>query len=278
MAKNTITLGSIHEFCLELSYHNPHAFPPEKEPLSHIHTQCEIYFNLSGDVSFMVEGHTYPISSGNVIISRPLEYHHCIYHNTLEHEHFCLLFSCAENEDILDLFFHREKGQNNLIVLSKDKAHALKKHFEALLAAKKSDSADSYYHFFCILNILKHNTASDKENAAKTLPHPLQTVLAMIDERYAEPITVSMLAAAIFVSVNTLERYFKRYLLMSPSEYIKIRRLTVAVTLLQSRTPISSVALQCGFSDTSNFIAAFKRYFGTTPYQYMKNNVSNPEE
>ena len=96
MATNTITLGSIHEFSLELSYHNPHAFPPEKEPLSHIHTRCEIYFNLSGDVSFMVEGHTYPISSGNVIISRPLEYHHCIYHNTLEHEHFCLLFSCAE--------------------------------------------------------------------------------------------------------------------------------------------------------------------------------------
>ena len=48
---------------------------------SHIHNECEIYINLSGDVSFVVENKVYPIVPGSIIITRPGEYHHCVYHS-----------------------------------------------------------------------------------------------------------------------------------------------------------------------------------------------------
>ena len=85
---------------------------------AHIHKEGEIYFNLSGDVSFEVEDRRYPISRGSVIITRPYEYHHCIPHSNEPHEHFWISFSTEGNEDILKLFFDREKGKDNLILLN----------------------------------------------------------------------------------------------------------------------------------------------------------------
>jgi len=84
---------------------------------THIHKECEIYLNLSGNVCFEVENHLYPISRGSVIITRPYEYHHCIYRSNARHEHFWITFSAEESEDLFRLFFGREKGTNNLIIL-----------------------------------------------------------------------------------------------------------------------------------------------------------------
>ena len=81
---------------------------PEDYPVSHVHSQCEVYINLSGDVSFVVENSIYPISPGSVIITRPFEYHHCIYHKNVEHKHFWILFSSDGNEPLLDLFYNRQ--------------------------------------------------------------------------------------------------------------------------------------------------------------------------
>lgn len=273
--ENKINFNALQSFSLSVSYHDSHAFSSENEPSSHIHNQCEIYLNLSGDVSFIVDGHSYPISPGNVIITKPFEYHHCVYHSTLEHEHYCLQFSCDSNEDIYKLFFNRKKGQNNRIILLKEKVVSIRKHLDALLESNTGSSIDSYHHFFSILMILQNSSVSNEFENFEDIPQNLRTVLKLIDERYSTPLTVAKLASEIFVSVNTLERYFKKYMLISPSEYIKIKRLSAAVILMQKNTSTSEAAARCGFSDTSNFIATFKKHFGTTPYKYIRKNSSD---
>ena len=95
-------------------------------------------------------------------------------------------------------------------------------------------------------------------------------VLNMIAEQYATHITVASLAANVFVSMGTLERQFKKYLNISPTEYIKRKRLSEAMHLLNKGVSVSQAAYQCGFPDASNFIKVFKKNFGQTPYQYMK--------
>ncbi len=267
--KNTFNYSGMNPFALSITYLDSHDVSVETEPQSHTHTQCEIYMNLSGDVSFIVEGNIYRISRGNIIITRPSEYHHCIYHNTLEHEHFCMLFSCEGNEEILDFFFDRCKGEKNHIILPNDKINSMINHFNALLNSDGSGAIDDYYHFFKILNTIRNASTSEIE-IPETIPQNLRKVLQIIDEHFTDKLTVTDLAAQIFVSTNTLERYFKKFLYMSPSEYIKRKRLLNACILMQSREPISSVAFACGFSDTSAFISAFKQQFGMTPYKYIK--------
>ena len=108
---NIVNFDLLNPFQLSISYHNPHHFYIENEPPAHIHELFEIYLNLSGNVSFMVENHTYPISKGSLIITRPFEYHHCICHDNKENEHYCLQFSGNENKELLRPFFEREADE-----------------------------------------------------------------------------------------------------------------------------------------------------------------------
>ena len=43
---------------------------------AHIHDYCEVYFNVSGNVSFAVENKVYPVNTGDIIISKPNEIHY----------------------------------------------------------------------------------------------------------------------------------------------------------------------------------------------------------
>ena len=96
---NTITLPAQDSITFDIKYVD---MPPEaadKTNNSHVHPECEIYINLSGDVSFMVEKRIYPITPGSIIITRPYEYHHCIYHSDKPHRHFWILFSAPADND-----------------------------------------------------------------------------------------------------------------------------------------------------------------------------------
>lgn len=266
----SVEIPALNNFSLSISHNDPHGFSVEREPQLHIHEYFEIYFNLSGDVSFVVENNTYSVSRGTIIITRPFEYHHCIFHSTLEHDHYCLHFSCVGNKNFLTPFIEREKGKNNCITLSNEATTAMINHFEKLMKPSETSEIDLVCHFLRILQIIQDNNLSNDADIPKIIPENLAKVLDIINTSYQHPISVATLAADIYVSINTLERYFKRYLNLSPTEYIKRKRLSAALTLLKNNTPVSSVASQCGFSDTSNFIQVFKRSFGKTPYQYLK--------
>ena len=126
----------------------------------HIHTECEIYINLTGDVSFMVENKIYPVRSGSVIITKPCEYHHCIFHSNRSHGHLWVLFEASGNEKYFPLFFDRLPGENNLIELSemqKEKISAL--CFE--LIENGNNSTASLSCFFRIISILE-NAGTEK--------------------------------------------------------------------------------------------------------------------
>lgn len=70
----------------------------------HAHECCEIYVNVSGDVSFAVEDAIYPIGRGDVIITRPQEYHYCIHNTNAVHKHYRVIFWTQNNYDLLSIF------------------------------------------------------------------------------------------------------------------------------------------------------------------------------
>lgn len=79
---------AISPFSMQIAYVDIDSHSSLNQFEHHIHPECEIYLNLSGDVSFMVEDRIYPITAGSVIITRPHEYHHCIYHSDKRHRHY----------------------------------------------------------------------------------------------------------------------------------------------------------------------------------------------
>jgi len=254
-------------FTMTLNYVETDRSSPVNQFDSHVHPECEIYINLSGDVSFVVENQIYPIFPGNVIITRPYEYHHCVYHSDAEHKHFWILFSSNGNEALLGRFFDRKAGENNLLLLSPGHQQELISLCHGLI--KRTETYLSQYSGFVrIMELLDSADVSD--DALKTQPNALTQALDYMNQHFAEPISIRALADASYVSLHTLERYFHEAMGMTPSAYLKKKRLAYAAELLYKGRNVMETCQESGFSDYSTFIATFRQHYGMTPLQYRK--------
>ena len=231
----------------------------------HYHDNCEIYINISGDVSFRVEDKVYGIKSGDVIITKPYEKHHCIYHSICEHDHFCMNFSAVENSGILGIFFDRKQGEGNLIRLASHKIELLMAHCKALVS--DDDILSKHVAFYSILALLSKEKFSQ---TYKNMPADVKIAMDYIGENFASEITVKMLSALAHVTENTLTRHFNASIGMSPYEYIRNLRFSYSVALLEKGMSVTEAAVSSGFSDYSHFISAFKKRYGKTPLQLQK--------
>ena len=70
-------------------YRNENAAPKSAFPQPHSHDCYEIYINISGDVSFLVNDKLYAVQSGDLIVARPGEMHVSIVQSPCMYESFC---------------------------------------------------------------------------------------------------------------------------------------------------------------------------------------------
>lgn len=132
---------------------------------NHCHDCCEIYVNVTGDVSFMVEETLYPVSHGDAVITKPWEHHHCVYRSDRPHKHYWLLFS-AESEALYPHFFDREPGKRNLISLPADQKEVLVALCQSLLEDAKDDLG-RYADFFAMQRLWRMERLIHTEKQAR---------------------------------------------------------------------------------------------------------------
>ncbi len=262
--------GGISAFELHVDFNDIDENTDFEPDGSHIHDQCEIYVNIAGDVSFMVENNIYPVKKGDIIITKPFEYHHCVYHSRVNHKYFCLWINPEDNYKILDMFFKRNKGEENRIVLSEENSQ----RFINICFELKDDTLSinrKYYLYFELLDILTRGikgTTTHKEDL--NLPQDILTALDYIDANYRDEISVLDIANHAHISINTLERHFKEALRTTPYAYINKKRLSHSVILLKSGYSVMEASQESGFADYSGYIAKFKKAYGITPLKFKK--------
>jgi AraC family transcriptional regulator len=105
----------------------------------------------------------------------------------------------------------------------------------------------------------------------KAPPRWLQTASELLRDRCCEAVTVREIAQTLGVHPFHLARTFRTFFHCSPSEYLRQRRIEHAtVRLRTSHASLAEVALECGFSDQSQFTKTCKRLTGHTPGEYRK--------
>ena len=99
-----------------------------------------------------------------------------------------------------------------------------------------------------------------------------QSALDLID-RYNGNIEVKRLQEQTNISRKTLERAFMHYLGLKPKFYSEIVRFNAAKQLMNCSPDlsVSDVSFRMGYYDSSHLGAAFKRFSGTNPTDYMEN-------
>ena len=105
-----------------------------------------------------------------------------------------------------------------------------------------------------------------------------QRVLAarrMIDEQWAEKLTLNHIARACGLNRAKLTRGFRDMFECSVADAIADHRLSQAGSMLLSTDlPVSSIGYRCGYLNNASFTRAFARHFGRAPTQYRAMGIA----
>ena len=97
----------------------------------------------------------------------------------------------------------------------------------------------------------------------------IQKALAFIEEKFADPLSLEAIAHQAYLSPNYFAELFKDRTGLSPWQYVTGIRIEQAKRLLVSTDkPITEIALDVGFSDSSHFAKVFKKQEGMTPRSF----------
>lgn len=141
-----------------------------------------------------------------------------------------------------------------------------------------TDSQTSYLReaLLGLIGVVLHQRTDDWAGIDTEAPGAqlLQRSLSYIDSRCSDPeMTVVQMADDLRTSPRQVQRAFA-LLSTTPTNYLLQKRMERACALLAERTAgrndllISSIAMECGFNDISNFNRQFRRMFGCAPGQY----------
>lgn len=228
---------------------------------AHIHTCYEIYVNVTGQVSFLVNRDVYPIHPGDAVITRPGDLHYCIPHEPCLHEHFCVWLDAACDPDI-PAFLEK----HGLFGIS----HPAAGGQDALLAALRDlceGGEAPTFRFWQLLHLLAAGTEAHED---AELPGLLREIIRYMDREYAGIQSVREVAEAFFISQSTIDRLFRRYVHLTPHDFLQSKKLACAERLIRGGTAVTEACYAAGFADCSRFIALFRKKYGQTPLQYRK--------
>lgn len=273
---NNVQIGKLNPFSVNINKLNVTKNSPVRHSAPHIHDMCEIYVNLEGNVSFIVEKNIYAIKPGDIIIVKPYEYHHCIYHDDSDHLHYWIMFSADENPELFDFFINKSRGTDNLIRLPADILERFLALCEKMTMINPSYEISVLAVFFEIIShIAKGLDRYNVREANENLPQSVKDILSYINKNYDSIKNINELVSKLDISITTLERYFKKYLSMTPKRYLEDRKLSQACMLLRQNYSVTDACFESGFDDYSHFIAIFKKNFGITPLKYKKNILNS---
>ena len=112
----------LNEYSFENIYirHAVDENPDGRDFTMHIHDRCEIYFFISGNVEYLVEGSKYPLNENSLMIMRPAEAHSPKITGSSTYERYAVNFPLDIVKDIdtenrlLTPFTNRILGKDNM--------------------------------------------------------------------------------------------------------------------------------------------------------------------
>lgn len=134
------------------------------------------------------------------------------------------------------------------------------------------------------IKLLEHKPAqAEKASRLKALSvdeERVKKIISYLEEHYAEPITLDMLAEFTQISKSECCRCFKRTLALTPVEYLMQLRIRHAVKILQDHAhmPLSmaELARNTGFHNASYFNKVFRQFMHCTPSEYKRAFLHDP--
>ncbi len=253
-------------------YWENNRYPTEYQTDAHIHENYEIIVYLSGNLSYMVEGQVFMPEKGDVIFTRPHEYHHTIFHSETAPSYFCMHIPPSVDPQLPESMLSGNPNRHFIRIPAEEKKQIIDLCKRIWDKGQPKTPLEKLYLFYSFLFVIQH--APKEVNPHQTIPANLSRLLLHINENYAGVSNMEQLAQQFFMTHNTLNRLFRDHLGISPHRYIENVRLAHAKNLLRNGKSVADTCYECGFTDYSAFILKFRRAFGVTPLKYKQTGIT----
>ena len=234
----------------------------------HAHRHAEMFFIMSGNGSFQLQRHSFPVSGRSLVIINPGVMH-------------------GEQSDPDSPMEYIVLGVENLEMAANEQGYALTifhRDWDAIssclrLMLQEARSKQDGYSQVCqrlteiiLLRILRRRGMSlASEEFAQDDNRECGIVRRYIDEHFKESITLDQLAELAHINKYYLVHAFRKTYGTSPINYLISRRIQESRFLLtNSNHSLSQIARILGFSSLSYFSQSFHRAEGVSPMEYRK--------
>jgi AraC-like DNA-binding protein len=257
-------------------------------PWGEKHPCCEIGFILEGEGIAFIEGEEARFTSGDLLLIGP-GVPHSVQLNQYPHRELTVFFMPAvllemgplgDGARLLRRFTMRQKIGQRLIRLPAD----YQSRFEDLIREMRTDFHSRPLGWEMRLRSRLTELLVDivqwEQGQGNATPDikgnedwaKLEPALAYIRRNFAEPIYATDLARATAMSETRLKNLFGQTLGMPWTKFLQGYRVRQAATqLCLPGQSVTEVAMSAGFQSMSHFIRVFRKFTGTAPSVYAKN-------
>ncbi len=250
----------------------------------HHHDFYEIYFLVSGDVTYTVESKLYRVMPGDLLLISPRELHQVhIEPEMAAYERYVLWVDPQMirklSTPITNLGRNLDPsapGYGNQLRLDADNRRLVRYLMESLYRESQIEDYGSdllrnslLIQLLVLINRLAARESTFWEEAIRTSKLVSQTI-AYINNHYSEPLALDDLAEQFYVSKYHLSHEFQRLVGTSVHRYILKKRLLIARRRLAHGEKPNQVYAACGFGDYTGFYRAFKSEYGISPREYAR--------
>ncbi|HWH89083.1 MAG TPA: AraC family transcriptional regulator [Pseudomonas sp.] len=226
----------------------------------HSHDHAQLVFGLSGALDFEVEGRGSQVRQQSFVVIPSGAHHAC----GSPQGSRCLVLDVPDEQWLTDSLGEHADASRRL--LDQPARLALDPGQSQLVSwlanSQVSDPVIARQGAVLLLASLNHARAAD--HAVRRLPYA--ELAAHIEKHAAHPLQVADLARVAGLSSARLHARFKAECGQTPMDYIRSRRLHLAMRLLRDTAlPIGEIANRVGYNSQSAFCAAVLREFGSSP-------------
>ena len=242
---------------------------------AHRHDFYEMLFFIEGDVTYVVDGHPYPLREGDLLVIPPGAQHYAVFGEARPFRRVLLWLtadlvrSLERGERLLECFpgkggscFYRFSPEEGALLL--ERAVAAAEEFNASRPFGDTMALLLVTELLILLHRMMPASAQSRPEAGPS-ERLVPDVVDFINENLSRELTLDYIADHFFLSKFYLSRVFKHYMKITPHSYITQRRLALARGLLCDGVPPTEVCRRCGYADYSSFYRAFREKYGVSP-------------
>ena len=251
----------------------------------HLHNEMELFYTLQGRCAIFADHQNYVLKPEDFAVFNPFSSHQ-LYREAGAHTLSLYipihLLNQAGIGTVHCISPLQPEKQVNLDLIRGRLAEMFRDYIEDPAARRLNLFAE----LLELLSILQQDFSAEPADMAdaEASSHALrkserrQQILSYVWEHYQEPISLKSTAAQFFLSEGHFSRLFQELSSKPFSEYLRSVRLTNArQALLASEATVTDAALSSGFGNINTFIDAFRREYGVTPGQFLKNAQKEPQ-